>query len=54
MKLDLKYLVGEQKTVWFQGEKYMFQYVGNGEWTCISDQEVISYEVRKALSELLE
>jgi hypothetical protein len=34
-------IINQTKVIFFDGEKFIFKYIGNGEWECISNNPVI-------------
>lgn len=45
-------IIGERVTFFFYGEAYRFEYVGQGEWKCISHKGGIPSCIRKDLKAL--
>lgn len=46
-------IVGEERSFFYYGEKYTFQYVGNNDWKCVSGQSIIPPYVRNLLKEVI-
>lgn len=45
-------IIGERVTFFFYGEAYRFEYVGQGEWKCLTHKGCIPSCIRKDLANM--